>query len=146
MSCRWRNLCNTKILSVVIIPLFAGCYQTLPPSWQGEVPGIYEGGRSGFREVVEFRTGGIVHHEVYDGEVMIVKESSKWSVSQGSYSITVDSFTQFYDPTTRKFSSAGAAFVGYEYLPLPDGKTFTKISASVDFDFCLIRKKVDKSK
>jgi hypothetical protein len=57
--------------------------------------------------------------------------------------VDLDRFTQFYDPDARKFSETGKEFISYELRPLPDRKTFSKISASVDFDYTLARKKAD---
>ena len=101
---------------------------------------MYEGISALFRETVEFKTDGTFHHTVVLAGRTLVSESGKWSTSPGRYVADLDRFTQFYDPVTRKFSETGTKFGSYEFRPLPDGKTFSKISASVDFDYTLARK------
>jgi hypothetical protein len=133
-----QNVATLVLLGCLTL---TGCYQTLPTSWEKDITGKYEGGRAEFREVVEFKPGGIFCHEVFIDGKSVLNEASRWSVESGRFAINVDSFTQFYDPSTRNCSASGSPFVGYVFLPLPEGKTFSKISASVDFDFCLYRQK-----
>lgn len=145
MSCKWSTFANSKILTPLVALLLVGCYQTLPPTWQEQIPGEYVGSLAGFRERVEFKPGGVVDHEVYKDGDLLVKESSKWNVPAGKYVIRIDSFTQFYNPDTRSFSTNGQEFVGFTFRPLPVGTRFERISGSVEFEFCLARKK-DASK
>jgi hypothetical protein len=49
------------------------------------------------------------------------------------------SFTEFYDPLNRTFSTQDNRTISYTYWPLPDGEKFLKISASPGFEFCLVR-------
>lgn len=120
-----------------------GCYQTLPTNWEKDIPGLYEGSQAEFREVMEFKQGGICRHEVYVGGRSILNETSRWSALPNRFVIYVDNFTEFYDPAIRKFGDKGKALVGYEFRPLSEGGTFDKLAAGIEFQFCLTRKKSD---
>jgi hypothetical protein len=138
-----RQLSVQKMSALLVLSIVAplsGCYQTLPATWGKDVPGLYEGRHSGFREVLELRSDGSFHHELFKGDQSIFAESGKWTAPPGEFIIKLDAFTQFYDPVAQKFSSEGRSFVAYQFGPLRDGKSFTKISASVDFEYCLVRK------
>jgi len=102
---------------------------------------VYEGGKLSFREVVELRPDGTFNHELFDGVRSIYSESGRWSIPPGRYEIRVDSFTEFYDRLARNFAAQAKKYVAYQFFPLPEGKTFRKISACVDFEYCLLRKK-----
>lgn len=132
-------------LLILGVFLLAGCdaYHSLPANWHQNLPGIYEGISPSFRETVELKSDGTFQHEVSLAGRAVVRESGKWSTAPGRYVVDLDRFTQFYDPVTKKFSETGKEFTSYELRPLPDGKTFSKISASVDFDYTLARKKRD---
>ena len=132
----------TTILFLLALLALIGCgaYHSLPANWDKDLPGIYEGRSSSFRETVEFKPDGTFHHKVILNDQGLVDEMGKWSTTAGRYVVDLDRFTQFYDPVARKFSNAGKEFGSYEFFPLPDGKTFYKISANVDFDYVLTRK------
>ena len=124
----------------------AGCgaYHSLPANWDQDLPGIYEGTSSTFRETLELKPDGNFRHQVFEADRSLCNESGKWSTLRGRFVVDLDDFTQFYDPMTDKFSGTGMPFSSYELGPLPDGKTFDKISASADFKYTLTRKKGDR--
>ena len=123
----------------------AGCSAShnLPANWDKDLPGTYEGTSGTFREKVEFKSDGTFRHEVLEADGSLCSESGKWSVSQGRFEVILDHYNQFYDPMTGKFSETGREFGSYQFSPLPDGKTFYKISAEVDYKYTLTRKKGD---
>ena len=134
----------TGLLSIVVGCLSGcGAYHNLPANWHKDLPGIYEGTSSTFREAVEFKPDGTFRHEVFDANRSLLSESGKWSTSPGQFVVELNHFTQFYDPMTERFSRTGQEFGSYEFFPLPDGKTFTKISAHVEYKYTLKRKKGD---
>jgi hypothetical protein len=135
----FRFLC--AILFVGFL-LWIGCsaYNTLPADWDKDIPGIYEGAFAPYKEVMQFNNDGTFGHEVFEGDKNIYSESGKWSVTSGQYIIHLSAFTQFYDPMNRTFTTNASVFVSYQFSPLPDGKKFFKISADVEFHFCLVRK------
>jgi len=139
-----ERMAVTALLVVAVFSL-AGCgaYHSLPANWHQDLPGIYEGTSSTFREIVEFKRDGTFRHEVFEAGRSLCSESGKWSTSQGRFVADLNHFTQFYDPMTDKFSGTGKEFGSYELGPLPDGKTFSKISASVEFKYTLTKKKGD---
>jgi len=138
---------RTAIAAVLVRAAFslAGCgaYHNLPANWHQDLPGIYEGTSSTFRETVEFKRDGTFRHDVFEAGRSVRSESGKWSTSPGRFVVDLDHFTQFYDPMSDKFSGTGKEFVSYQLRPLPDGNTFNKISASVEFKYTLTRKKGD---
>lgn len=139
-----RNIAGLFI--AVGIPFMFGCWghNSLPKDWVKDVPGVYEGTSSSYTELVDFGADGRFSHELFQSGNKILTETGTWSISPGRYEIQITpakTFTQFYDPVTRKFSTTGKEFGSYVYWPLPDGKTFSKISASVEFEYCLTRKK-----
>lgn len=116
----------------------------MPPTWVKDIPGIYEGVLGSYREVVIFSTNGDYQHEVFRGQEQVTKEFGKWAATPGMYEIFLtpkSDFTQYYDPMKRAPSEKGASYGHYYYRPLSEGDTFTKISASVNYEFTLARKK-----
>ena len=139
---------NNKIIALLLIiglQVLVSCSvgNSLPKNWIKDIAGVYEGAFSSYREITEFNTNGTFRHQVFEGGKMIIAEAGKWSVFPGKYEIRLEpigKFTQFYDPMTRKFDVVGKDFGSYVYWPLPDGKTFSKISASPEYEYCLVRK------
>jgi len=120
----------------------AGCAPDLPSTWEEDIPGVFEGERSGFRERIVFNADGTYKHEVYNDTNLIHSETGKWTVKKGC--IVVIQFTQFYDSMERQFTNqVGARFLTYQYAALPDGKgSFNQIStAGSDYEFRLLRQK-----
>jgi hypothetical protein len=131
---------NSKYFVSLICLLLSGCYQTLPPNWSKDLPGLYEGKQSGFREVIDFKPDGTFYHEVFLNESSLAVESGTWAIPQNQFLVELKPFKQFYDPINNAFSTTNGNFGFYEFRPLPDGKTFSNISASVDFKYVLVRK------
>ena len=126
---------------VLLVSSLVGCgaYHSLPPNWDRDLPGTYDGTVSAFRERLEFQTTGTFQHQVFEADRLLIMETGKWNVITGKFAVKLDGFSQFYDPLTRSFSNTASIFLSYEFLPLPDGKTFSKISADVNFEFVLSR-------
>ncbi len=116
-----------------------GAYHSLPPNWDRDLPGTYDGTVAAFRERLEFLTNGTFRHQVFEADRVLIMETGKWNVVTGEFAVKLDPFSQFYNPMSRTFSNTVSDFASYVFLPLPDGKTFSKISASVDFEFVLSR-------
>jgi len=130
----------TAILVLSGVLALSGCAPPLPATWQNDIPGVYEGELSGFREAIEFKADGTFHHQVFQDKKAIHSESGKWSVPSGKKKLVLEPFTEFYDAMARKFSSDGNRFGHYYYWPMPDGKSFNMITASVEYEFRLVRK------
>jgi hypothetical protein len=116
-----------------------GCSPQLPANWQKDIPGVYAGDQSGFREVIEFKSDGTFNHQVFFGGGLIHSESGKWRVPSGEKELVLEPFTQFYHRMDRAFSTNGVKFAFSPFWPLPDGRSFSVISASVDDKFLLVR-------
>jgi hypothetical protein len=131
--------------ALLILTIFlVGCsaYHSLPTDWSKQIPGRYEGAHGSLKEVMSFEVGGKYAHQILDGTNTVVEETGSWNVPAGRYEIVLTptgSFTEFYDPLNRTFSTQSNPAIGYTFRPLPDGKKFSKISASTKFEFCLVR-------
>ena len=125
------------VLSVAVA--LSGCAPPLPATWQKDIPGVYAGDQSGFREVIEFKQDGTFHHQVFRDSKSIHSESGKWRVPPGERKLFLEPFTEFYHPMGRKFSATGESIALYYFFPLPDGKSFNMISASASYEFWLER-------
>jgi len=132
-------------IALIAVQAWIGCsaYNSLPPNWGKDIPGLYQEKISGHRETLQLNVDGTFRHELFSGENRIASELGKWIVPPGKYRIELvpaGEFTEFYDPMTQSFSTNGRPFGSYVYWPVPDGKTFSKISASVNFEYTLLRK------
>jgi hypothetical protein len=128
----------------VIVTFLIGCsaYHSLPVDWSKQIPGRYEGIHGNLKEVMIFEVGGAYTHQILDGTNTVIAEGGSWNVPAGEYKIMLTptgSFTEFYDPLNRTFSTQDNRTASYTYWPLPDGKKFSKISASPGYEFCLVR-------
>jgi hypothetical protein len=142
MSSKLNTISAVAIQVMVTFLIGCSAYHSLPVDWSKQIPGRYEGTHGNLKEVMIFEVGGAYTHQVLDGTNTVIAEGGSWSVPPGNYTIVLtptESFTQFYDPLKRTFSLQGNPFMGYTYGPLPDGKVFSKISASTEFEFCLVR-------
>ncbi len=139
-----KTIVCAACLLVVGLLTSCGVGNDMPPTWVKDIPGIYEGVFGQYREVLVFSTNGDYRHEFFRGKEQITLEYGKWSAVSNIYEISIipkTSFTQHYDPMRKTFSEKGSTFSGYDYSPLSEGETFSKISASVNYEFTLVRKK-----
>lgn len=134
-----RSTARLVLVLVAFSLIGCGAYHSLPANWDRDLPGVYEGTASSFREWMEFLTNGTFRHQVFEADRLLIMETGKWSVVIGQFAVNLDRFGQFYNPMSRTFSNTVADFASYEFWPLPDGKTFSKISADVNFEFVLSR-------
>lgn len=138
ISMRLKGL--RAVLIFASLQMFTGCSPNLPSGWQKDVPGIYEGSHSGFREVVEFKPDGTFRHEVWNDAQSIHAASGKWSVVSNQAKLLLQPFTEFYHPMKKTFSPKGDTMAHYYYWPVPDGRSFA-ISADTEYEYCLGRKR-----
>lgn len=131
------------LVSLTLLSL-TGCgwWHSLPADWDKDIPGIYQGSYSNFVEIISFETNGYYHHTISQAGKTIVDEQGKWLVEPDSFSIELKPDGQFsllYDPVKQGFSTNISSYQNMSFFPLPDGKTFFKISYCVDYRYCLIR-------
>lgn len=138
MSMRFNRL--STLLIVTGLQMFTGCSPSLPSDWQKDIPGIYEGIHSGFREIIEFKPDGTFRHEVWKEDRSIHAESGKWSVVSNQAKFVLQPFTEFYHPIKKTFSLKGDTAALYYYWPVPDGRSFAMISADTEYEYRLGRK------
>ena len=138
---KYPNLANQVITAALLYVFVAllGCRPRLPANWQKDIPDVYAGDQSGFREVIEFKSDGIFNHQVFFGGSSIHSESGKWRVPSGEKELVLEPFTQFYNRMDRAFSTNGVKFAFSYFSPRPDGRSFTVISEAVDDRFLLVR-------
>ncbi len=139
-----KTLVRASCLLVVGLLTSCGVGNDMPSTWVKDIPGIYEGVFGQYREVLVFSTNGDYRHEVFRGQEELTKDFGKWVVTPGKYELFLtpnNYFSQHYDPMTKTFSEKGQNFLDAVYWPLSEGDTFTKISASVNYEFTLVRKK-----
>ena len=135
---RSANQVITAVLLYVSVALL-GCSPQLPANWQKDIPGVYAGDQSGFREVIEFKSDGTFNHQVFFGGSLIHSASGKWRVPSGEKELVLEPFTQFYNQMERAFSTNGVKFA-FSYLsPRPDGGSVPMLSESVDDKFLLVK-------
>jgi hypothetical protein len=138
------NFKQNLSIGILILLILAGCsaYHSLPSDWAKDIPGTYQCTSGSYRESVVFTSDGIFLHKFFEKDKEILSESGKWNTPTSSFEIELNPtnhFTQFYDPMSKRISSTGSSFGSYIYFPLPDGKTFFKISPSPNFEYCLLR-------
>ena len=137
LSKSFNQLMVMMLLGVALA--FLSCRPRLPATWQNDVPGVYAGDQSGFREVIEFKADGTFHHQVFRDSKPIHLESGKWRVPPGKRTLVLEPFTEFYHAMTREFSADGKSFELYYFSPLPDGKSFNMIASGAEYEFRLVR-------
>jgi len=129
-----------------LLAVLIGCsgYNSLPNTWTMDIPGTYEATRPPFKEIVEFRTDGTCLHQFFVNEHKVVSETGRWATTPGKFEISLlpdDVFSEFYDNGSRQFSTNKTSFSSYDFWPLPNGKTFSKISGFGDYAYSLTRTK-----
>lgn len=130
------------MLALTGVLAVAGCSENgATVRWETTVPGVYEGSESGFRETVDFRTNGEFRHEVFIDERSVLAESGKWSFDNETGAVSVEPFTSFFDRFSRKTVRLGVKHTSDALFVMRYGSAANTISPSVDFEFCLIRKK-----
>jgi hypothetical protein len=139
------------LTGILVLGMIAGCsaYHSLPSDWAKDIPGTYESTSGSYRESIVFKRDGTFVHKFLENDGEIVSESGNWNTSTGRFKIELKPdkyFTQFYDPLSKSIVSKGNSFGSYVYFPLPDGKTFFKISPSPNFEYCLTRKQIPSGK
>jgi hypothetical protein len=137
----------SHFLSIIICistAAFISCsaYNSLPSNWAHAVPGKYVGTIGTLQEVIDLHPDGSYEHRILISGETIVEEGGKWSIPNRIYEIVLvpnETFTEFYDPTSKTVRRQGKPFGSYRYWPLPSGRSFSTISASPGYEFRLNR-------
>ena len=128
----------------------SGCRQqaTMGFNLAKSVPGTYDGSFNAYAEAIHFSSNGTYVHNVYQNGKTIHSDSGKWAIAKDSVRIDLspnEVFTEFYDPTSRSFSSKPRPFGSYVYWPIMKGNVPERISPSVEYEYSLRRRSDDST-
>lgn len=137
---------QSNITRLILLPSAAtfslvGCFQGVSDKqWEATVPGMYEGTKGNFREVMYLNTNGRFRHEVFINQELVHSGTGNWSYDVKSGMVQVEPFTSFYDRRTGRIETNGNTVMSDMFGVLRYGKAASRITQSLDTDYSLVKK------